>query len=66
VCSGRPKQPDRTSAKSPILGRYSSAQPSLSALSMGLLPWLIAVAFFMESLDTAIYVSYPRGAFDFR
>jgi hypothetical protein len=59
-------QPDRTNAKSPILGRCSSAQLSLSASSMGLLPWLIAVAFFMESLDTAIYVSDPRGAFDFR
>jgi len=59
-------QPDRTSAKSPILGRCSSAHLSPSAFSMGLLMWLIAVAFFMESLDTAIYLSYPRGAFDFR
>ena len=31
-----------------------SAQPSLSASSKRLLPWLIAVAFFMESLDTTI------------
>ncbi len=27
---------------------------SLSAATEGLLPWLIAVAFFMESLDTTI------------
>ena len=31
-----------------------AAQPSLSASSMRLLPWLIAFAFFMESLDTTI------------
>jgi hypothetical protein len=31
-----------------------SAQPSLPASSKQLLPWLIAVAFFMESLDTTI------------
>jgi EmrB/QacA subfamily drug resistance transporter len=29
-------------------------QPSLTDASKGLLPWLIAVAFFMESLDTTI------------
>jgi MFS family permease len=32
----------------------SSPQPSLSASSKRLVPWLIAVAFFMESLDTTI------------
>ena len=31
-----------------------SSQPSLAASSRRLLPWLIAVAFFMESLDTTI------------
>ncbi len=31
-----------------------SSQPSLAASSKRLLPWLIAVAFFMESLDTTI------------
>jgi len=31
-----------------------SAQPMLADSSMRLLPWLIAVAFFMESLDTTI------------
>jgi EmrB/QacA subfamily drug resistance transporter len=31
-----------------------SLQPSLAASSKRLLPWLIAVAFFMESLDTTI------------
>ena len=47
-------QPEPTIAKSLIPGRDSSAQSSLSASSMRLLPWLIAVAFFMESLDTTI------------
>jgi EmrB/QacA subfamily drug resistance transporter len=32
----------------------SSSQPSLAASSKRLVPWLIAVAFFMESLDTTI------------
>jgi EmrB/QacA subfamily drug resistance transporter len=32
----------------------TSSQPSLAASSKRLLPWLIAVAFFMESLDTTI------------
>jgi EmrB/QacA subfamily drug resistance transporter len=32
----------------------ASPQPSLSATSKRLVPWLIAVAFFMESLDTTI------------
>jgi len=31
-----------------------SAQPSLAGSSKRLVPWLIAVAFFMESLDTTI------------
>jgi len=31
-----------------------SAQPELSAATLRLLPWMIAVAFFMESLDTTI------------
>jgi EmrB/QacA subfamily drug resistance transporter len=36
----------------PIEARFS--QPPLAASSKRLLPWLIAVAFFMESLDTTI------------
>ena len=47
-------QPERTSEKSPIPGQCSSAHSSLSASSMRLLPWLIAAAFLMESLDTTI------------
>jgi hypothetical protein len=31
-----------------------SPQPSLAASSKRAVPWLIAVAFFMESLDTTI------------
>jgi EmrB/QacA subfamily drug resistance transporter len=34
--------------------RSGGAQPSLPATSKSLLPWLVAVAFFMESLDTTI------------
>jgi len=46
---------------SPIEG--PSSQPSLAASSKRLLPWLIAVAFFMESLDTTILnTAVPRIA----
>ena len=44
----------------PIMGKHadmtnpSLAQPALSVSSKRLLPWLVAVAFFMESLDTTI------------
>jgi MFS-type transporter involved in bile tolerance (Atg22 family) len=34
--------------------KASLSQPALAAWSKRLLPWLIAVAFFMESLDTTI------------
>jgi MFS-type transporter involved in bile tolerance (Atg22 family) len=47
-------QPDATSAKPASVAPDPAAQPLLSASSMRLLPWLIAVAFFMESLDTTI------------
>jgi len=47
-------QPDRTSAKTARKAPDPSPQPPLSASSTRLLPWLIAVAFFMESLDTTI------------
>src|ERR1700678_4270531 len=36
----------------PLIAPPSSSQPS--AASKRLLPWLVAVAFFMESLDTTI------------
>jgi len=44
--------PTNVSPSRPI--EASSARPSLSASSKQLVPWLIAVAFFMESLDTTI------------
>jgi hypothetical protein len=44
--------PTNVSPSRPI--EASSAHPSLSASSKRLVPWLIAVAFFMESLDTTI------------
>src|SRR5580700_1971703 len=44
--------PTNVSYPSPIEG--SPPQPSLADSSKRLLPWLIAVAFFMESLDTTI------------
>ena len=44
--------PTNVSYPSPIEG--PSSQPSLADSSKRLLPWLIAVAFFMESLDTTI------------
>src|ERR1700735_122011 len=39
---------------SPSDSIQTSSEPSLAASSKRLLPWLIAVAFFMESLDTTI------------
>src|SRR5450631_2542923 len=47
-------RPEATPVKPTIVAADSSAEHSLSAASMRLLPWLIAVAFFMESLDTTI------------
>ena len=47
-------QRDAITVKHAINAPDPSAQPVLSATSMRLLPWLIAVAFFMESLDTTI------------
>jgi EmrB/QacA subfamily drug resistance transporter len=45
-------RPTNVSSPSPI--GVPSSQPSLAASSKRLVPWLIAVAFFMESLDTTI------------
>src|SRR6202161_3066555 len=50
--SRRLMQPTPMSLPSPL--EPSSSQPSLAASSKRLVPWLIAVAFFMESLDTTI------------
>jgi EmrB/QacA subfamily drug resistance transporter len=47
-------QPSPTNVNSPTPTESLSSQPSLAATSKHLLPWLIAVAFFMESLDTTI------------
>src|ERR1035438_6386344 len=45
-------QPSPMSPPGPI--GVPSSQPALAASSKRLVPWLIAVAFFMESLDTTI------------
>jgi len=45
-------EPTNVSPPSPI--EAPSSQPALAASSARLFPWLIAVAFFMESLDTTI------------
>ena len=47
-------QPDATTVKPANAAPDPSPGPLVSAASMRLLPWLIAVAFFMESLDTTI------------
>ena len=47
-------QPGPTNLSSPSPNGVPSSQPSLAASSKRLVPWLIAVAFFMESLDTTI------------
>ncbi len=47
-------QPSPTNVSPPDPTGASSLQPLLAASSKRLLPWLIAVAFFMESLDTTI------------
>ena len=47
-------QPSPTNVGPPSPIEAPSSQPSLAASSRLLLPWLIAVAFFMESLDTTI------------
>jgi EmrB/QacA subfamily drug resistance transporter len=46
--------PDTTIVKPKDVAADPSAQSALSPTSRRLLPWLIAVAFFMESLDTTI------------
>ena len=47
-----PPRPTKVSSPSPI--DAPALQPTLAESSRRLLPWLIAVAFFMESLDTTI------------
>ena len=47
-------QPSPTNVSPPIPIEGPPSQPSLADSSKRLLPWLIAVAFFMESLDTTI------------
>jgi len=47
-------QPSPTNVSSPSPIGAPPSQPSLAASSKRLVPWLIAVAFFMESLDTTI------------
>ncbi|MFZ1135229.1 MAG: DHA2 family efflux MFS transporter permease subunit [Candidatus Korobacteraceae bacterium] len=47
-------QPSPKNALPPDPSKAPSSQPSPSASSRRLVPWLIAVAFFMESLDTTI------------
>ena len=47
-------QPSPTNVSYPSLIEGPPSQPSLADTSKRLLPWLIAVAFFMESLDTTI------------
>src|SRR5271154_1483782 len=47
-------QPSPTNVSPPSPIKDPSSQTSLTASSKRLLPWLIAVAFFMESLDTTI------------
>jgi len=47
-------QPTPTNVSSPGPIEVSPGPPSLAASSKRLLPWLIAVAFFMETLDTTI------------
>ena len=47
-------QPSPKNALPPDPSKAPSSQPSPSASSKRLVPWLIAVAFFMESLDTTI------------
>jgi MFS family permease len=47
-------QPSSTNGSQPSPIEASSPEPSLADSSKQLLPWLIAVAFFMESPDTTI------------
>src|SRR6202167_6096127 len=47
-------QPNPTNVSPPRPIEAPSSQPSLAESSKRLVPWLIAVAFFMESLDTTI------------
>ena len=47
-------QPSSTNGSQPSPIEASSPEPALADSSKRLLPWLIAVAFFMESLDTTI------------
>ena len=47
-------QPSATNVTPPDMNDGPPSQPPLASASKRLLPWLIAVAFFMESLDTTI------------
>jgi len=47
-------QPTPTNLSPPDAIAAPRSQPSLAASSKRLLPWLVAVALFMESLDTTI------------
>jgi EmrB/QacA subfamily drug resistance transporter len=47
-------QPSPTNVSPPSAIEAPSSEPPLAASSKRLVPWLIAVAFFMESLDTTI------------
>jgi EmrB/QacA subfamily drug resistance transporter len=47
-------QPNPSGENTPSSVQAPLLQPALAASSQRLLPWLIAVAFFMESLDTTI------------
>jgi len=51
--------PVADSADAPSAGEVTS--PPASDASKKLLPWLVAVAFFMESLDTTPRVSQETG-----
>jgi EmrB/QacA subfamily drug resistance transporter len=52
--SWRPMQPNPVNENPAASIETLTSQPALAASTQKLLPWLIAVAFFMESLDTTI------------
>jgi EmrB/QacA subfamily drug resistance transporter len=54
AASWRPMSPSPTSMSPPTPLTTASSQPSVAISGKRLVPWLIAVAFFMESLDTTI------------
>jgi EmrB/QacA subfamily drug resistance transporter len=56
-------KPSQTNVSPQDSNEVPASQPALAASSKALLPWLIAVAFFMESLDTTILnTAVPRIA----